>query len=109
MLLSQAVFLYCCPDCLSCPANVIQISQATWSIWAAINKNHHKLRLHALVFVQIEGLYQVHVQAEKKKKCSLIAPGFSSGHPCIIYLHYINIITCLLSLYVNAYACNGWT
>ena len=33
---SEAVFLYCCPDCTSCPANAIQMGQATWAIWAAI-------------------------------------------------------------------------
>ena len=33
-------FLICCPACQSCPVNVIQISQATWAILAAINLSH---------------------------------------------------------------------
>ena len=34
----EAVFLYCSPDCPSCPANAIQMGQATWAIWAATKK-----------------------------------------------------------------------
>ena len=34
----EALFLYCCPDCLCCPANAIQMGQTTWAIWAAIRK-----------------------------------------------------------------------
>ena len=30
----QALFIYCCPDCPSCLANVIQTGQATGPIWA---------------------------------------------------------------------------
>ena len=30
--------VYCCPDCLSCPTDVIQLGQATWAILAAIKK-----------------------------------------------------------------------
>ena len=30
--------LYCCPDCLSCPVNAIQMDRATWAVWAAIKK-----------------------------------------------------------------------
>ena len=34
----KAIFLYCSPDCPSCPANVIQMSQATLALWTAIKK-----------------------------------------------------------------------
>ena len=34
----DALFLYSCPDCTRCPANAIQIGQATWAIWGAIKK-----------------------------------------------------------------------
>ena len=30
-------FLYCCPECLSCPANAVQMDQATWAVWAIIS------------------------------------------------------------------------
>ena len=34
----QAIFLYCCPDYSSHPANAIQMGQATWAIWEAIKE-----------------------------------------------------------------------
>ena len=33
---TQAVFLYCCPDCLLCPASALQIGKTTWVMWAAV-------------------------------------------------------------------------
>ena len=34
----KAVFLCCCSDCQTCPANAIQMGQATWKVWAAVKK-----------------------------------------------------------------------
>ena len=34
----EALFRYCFPCCPSCPAYAIQMGQATWSSWAAIQK-----------------------------------------------------------------------
>ena len=35
----EAVFLYCCAGCLSCPANATQMSWATWAIRAVVKKS----------------------------------------------------------------------
>ena len=43
----MAVFLYCCPDCLSCLANAIQVGRATSAVWAAMKK-------YSLWYVDIE-------------------------------------------------------
>ena len=40
-------FLYCFPDCPSCRANTIQTAQATWAIWAAINKDSLSAQIHS--------------------------------------------------------------
>ena len=40
MMYSQAIFLHCNQVFPSCPANAIQMGQATWAIWAAIKKYH---------------------------------------------------------------------
>ena len=37
--LNEAVFLYCCPDCISCSAGAIQMDPATRAIWAAVKKH----------------------------------------------------------------------
>ena len=37
-LMSQAVFLYCCPDFPSCPDDAIQLGQAILANWTAIKK-----------------------------------------------------------------------
>ena len=34
----RAVFLYYCPDCISCPASANQMGEATWGIWGRIKK-----------------------------------------------------------------------
>ena len=35
---AQAIFLYCCLDCPSCPAHAIQRGRTTWAILDAMNK-----------------------------------------------------------------------
>ena len=50
------VFLYYCPDCTSCPVNVFQMGQATWTIWAALKKYSLTLLntgVHGLILVRV--------------------------------------------------------
>ena len=35
---SQAVCLYCCPDCINCQTDAVHMSWVAWEIWAAIKK-----------------------------------------------------------------------
>ena len=46
----EAVFLYCCPDCLCCPANSVHMDYATWAIWAAIKKHRLTLLCFAVIW-----------------------------------------------------------
>ena len=34
----SAVFLWCCPDCLSCSAHLNSTCWAAWAMWVAVNK-----------------------------------------------------------------------
>ena len=44
VVVTEDISLYYCPDCLSCPANAIQMGQATRETWAAMKKYWLKYR-----------------------------------------------------------------
>ena len=36
---AYAVFLYCCPDYLSCQVKAIEMGQASWAVWIAVKEH----------------------------------------------------------------------
>ena len=55
---SEAVFPYCCPDCLNCLVHLNNIGWTTWATWTVMNRYEH----HCL-YPQISRLWK----SDKKK------------------------------------------
>ena len=82
----EAVLLYCSPDCLSCPANVIQMGPATWAIWAAEKKYMRLFKLEFLYRVVEQPYHFLHGKSVQEwwrsLACSLVCVGGAFRRCC---------------------------